>query len=61
MILGIVLVAVLLFLAARYAYQRFWLPRSENHHKCQHCGEYYEDHPYYCPHCGGVVDERKNE
>lgn len=61
MILGLVLVAVLLFFAGRYLYKRVWLPKSDNYHKCRHCGEYYENHPYYCPHCGDVVDERKEE
>jgi len=61
LILGIVLVLVLVFFAGRFIYRRYWLPRSENHHRCKHCGKYYEDHPYYCPHCGGVVDERRDE
>ncbi|MFB6291429.1 MAG: hypothetical protein ABEJ25_06855 [Candidatus Bipolaricaulia bacterium] len=57
MILGSVLVAVLLLVFARYLYTKFWLERSENYNKCKHCGKHYEDDPFYCPHCGEVVDE----
>lgn len=60
LILGVVLLLVLLVVGSRYLYKKFWLERSEKYKKCKHCGEYYEDHPFYCPHCGEVVDERKD-
>ncbi|MBS3739878.1 hypothetical protein KGY47_00705 [Candidatus Bipolaricaulota bacterium] len=56
-ILGLVLILVLMAVAASYLYRKFWLERSNNYNKCKHCGKYYEDHPFYCPHCGEVLDE----
>lgn len=61
MILGIVLVAVLLVFAARIFYVKFWLERSDRHHRCPHCGQFYQDEPFYCPHCGEVVDQGAEE
>ncbi|MCF7875441.1 type II toxin-antitoxin system MqsA family antitoxin [Candidatus Bipolaricaulota bacterium] len=61
LILGIVLVGVLLFFLARFLYMKFWLEHSEKHHKCPHCGEVYQDQPFYCPHCGEVVDQSQDE
>lgn len=58
-ILGLVLLLVLLAVATRYLYTKFWLEGSDKYHKCIHCGKYYEDNPFYCPHCGEVVDEGK--
>ena len=55
-LLGLVLVGVLLFFLGRFLYRKFWLERSENYRKCRHCGKFYEDDPFYCPHCGEVVD-----
>lgn len=60
-ILGFVLLLVLIAVAARVLYSRFWLKRYENYTKCKHCGKYYKDSPFYCPHCGEVVDKGKEE
>ena len=57
LILGLVLVLVLVVTAGRYVYRKFWLERRENYNQCKHCGKYYEDRPFYCPHCGQVVGE----
>lgn len=54
--IGGALLLVLIWVGGRFIYRKFLLPKREDRHKCPHCGEYYEDEPYYCPNCGEVVE-----